>query len=281
MKKLACLIAFRAIVAGVSAQSGFDKKKLNCFTLHVYTTANPLGDMCYVIEGDKKLVILEPPAFKDNMADFGDYVSKLNKPVEKVITNYHAAGFSAYAPELFVMVEDMPEFVKGDVYSGMMANFAAGFGDAMDQSDFIPKEVVKKNTTQKWGDVAFKFVPGVASDFPAASILIGDQVYYMHFTPVTGQHISPLQISGRNALDALIAASEQALQTNARLFIGGHGITVADRNTLESQLAYLKDMKQVCEQTGTGDEFILTMQMNYPEYAETKNLTAVAGKLYQ
>ena len=79
----------------------------------------------------------------------------------------------------------------------------------------------------------------------------------------------------------MIAASEQALQTNARLFIGGHGITVADRNTLESQLAYLKDMKQVCEQTGTGDEFILTMQMNYPEYAETKNLTAVAAKLYQ
>ena len=107
MIKLACLIAFMAIVAGVSAQSGFDKKKLNGFTLHVYTTANPLGDMCSVISGDKILVILEPPAFKDNSESVGDYVSKLRKTVGNVLITYHAAGFSATVLYLIVMVYSM------------------------------------------------------------------------------------------------------------------------------------------------------------------------------
>lgn len=55
---------------------------------------------------------------KFEVKDFGAYLDKLNKPVEKVIANYHAAGFSAHAPSKFVMIEGMPQFVQGDIYKG-------------------------------------------------------------------------------------------------------------------------------------------------------------------
>ena len=60
------------------------------------------------------------------------HVAGLGKPVEKVIADYHAAGFSAYEPSQYVMVEGMPEFVKGEIYRGMVKGFAANFGDAID-----------------------------------------------------------------------------------------------------------------------------------------------------
>lgn len=52
----------------------------------------------------------------------------LNKPVQKIITNYHVGGTGNHD---VVMIEGMPDFVKGAVYGGMMQNFAKIFGDAI------------------------------------------------------------------------------------------------------------------------------------------------------
>lgn len=281
MKKIILILAIVGIITNIQAQNKFEVKDLAGFKLHAYATADPLGDMSYIIEGQTSLVILEPPLFKDNIKEFGEYTTKLTKPVEKVITNYHAAGFSAYDPALFVMVEGMPEFVNGDIYSGMMANFAAGFGDAIDQTSLTPKTTVGKNATENWAGVTFRFSPGATTDFPAASILIGGKAYYTHFTPVANMHMSPLQLPNREAIDATIAELENAKASGATVFIGGHGMATADINAVNFQIDYLKKVKETIELIKTGDEFILVMQMTYKDIAGTENLTPLATNLYK
>ena len=145
MKKLGSIALVLCATLTASAQGKFEVKEFGSFKLHSYITADPLGDMSYIIEGNKSVVVLEPAAFHDNIKELGEYLGKLNKPVEKVIANYHAAGFSAFDNSKFVMIEGMPQFVKGDVYSGMMANFATTFGNKMDISQFTPSVTVDKN----------------------------------------------------------------------------------------------------------------------------------------
>lgn len=281
MKKNNVLAAVILVVSTVNAQGKFEVKDFGSFKLHAYVTADPLGDMSYIVEGKKSLVVLEPAAFHDNIKEFGEYVQKLNKPVDKVIANYHAAGFSGFDHSKFVMVKGMPEFIKGEVYSGMMANFAASFGDKMDISEFVPTKTVPRNAVKKWAGVEFKFFPGVSTDFPAASVLIGNKVYYMHFTPGANVHMSAIQLSSRDAVDATLAELKRAKVSGATTFIGGHGVGIADMNAVDFQIAYLKKIKETISAIKTGDEFILVMQMTYKNIAGEDNLTALATNLYK
>lgn len=281
MRKIILSFAVILMVVSANAQSKFEVKDFGDFKLHSYVTADPLGDMSYIIEGQKGLVVVEPAVFIENIKEFGAYVATLNKPVEKVISNYHAAGFSGFDHSKFVMVEGMPEFIQGDVYKGMMQNFAAGFGKAIDVSDFVPTVTVGKNSGEVWAGIEFRFSPGISTDFPAASILIGGKVYYMHFTPVANMHMSAMQIPSREALDATLAELERAKASGATTYIGGHGVATASIDAINFQIDYLKKVKETISLIKTGDEFIMVMQMSYPKIAAEANLTALASNLYK
>lgn len=113
------LLTFVAMVAEAQTKGNFEVLDLGSFKLHVYNTNDALGDASYIIEGKTGLVTLEQPLFKDNVSEFDTYVVSLNKPVQKIITNYHVGGTGNHN---VVMIEGMPDFVKGAVYGGMMQN---------------------------------------------------------------------------------------------------------------------------------------------------------------
>ena len=134
MKTLVSAFALLFVAICAQAQGKFEVKDFGRFKLHSYVTADPLGDINCLIEGKKGVVVVEPPAFYDNIQEMNGYIAKLGKPVVKVISNYHVAGYSAFEASKFVMVEGMPEFSEGPVYGGMMAHFGNVFKDKMDVS---------------------------------------------------------------------------------------------------------------------------------------------------
>ena len=164
----------------------FEVHDLDNFKLHVYYTNDALGDASYIVEGKDALVTMEQPLFKDNVVEFDAYLSRLEKPVEKRITDYHVGGTGSHD---VVMAEGMPEFTKGEIYGGMMQGFAQAFGDALTDMPTGKTAEVAFGTTQTWAGVAFEFRRGATTDFPGASILIGGKVYYTHWTPVKA-HVS-------------------------------------------------------------------------------------------
>ncbi len=91
MKKTLSVIVLSLLALRASAQDKgrFEVYDLGDFKLHVYYTNDALGDASYLIEGGDALVTMEQPLFKDNVAEFDTYLSKLGKKVEKRITNYH------------------------------------------------------------------------------------------------------------------------------------------------------------------------------------------------
>lgn len=213
----------------------FEVHDLGNYKLHVYYTNDALGDASYIIEGKDALVTMEQPLFKDNVAEFDTNLSKLDKPVEKRITDYHVGGTGKHD---VVMAQGMPEFTKGEIYGGMMKGFAQAFGDAMTDMPTGNATEVAFDTTQTWAGVSFEFRHGATSDFPGASILIGGKAYYTHWTPAKA-HVSHLQISSPAAVNAEIVEAEKSLASGAELFIGGHG-GAAKRDAVEFKIAYLK-----------------------------------------
>ncbi len=254
----------------------FEVHDLGNYKLHVYYTNDALGDASYIIEGKDALVTMEQPLFKDNVAEFDSYLSKLKKPIEKRITDYHVGGTGNHD---VVMAQGMPEFAKGEIYGGMMEGFKQAFGDALTDLPTGKVTEVGFGTTQTWAGVPFEFHHGATTDFPGASILIGGKAYYTHWTPAKA-HVSHLQISSPAAIDAEIAEAEKSLASGAELFIGGHG-GAAKRDAVEFKIAYLKKMKEMIAVNNSAQAFADAMKKAYPGLPGEAGLEDLAKALYK
>lgn len=138
--------------------------------------------------------------------------------------------------------------------------------------------VVAFGSTQFYAGVPFEFRRGASSDFPAA-IIIGDKVYYTHWTPAKA-HMSHLQLTSRAAVDAEIAEAERELNSGAFLFIGGHG-RATQKESVEFKIAYLNTIKSLLEKATTADEFASALNKAYPNLPGADGITALANALYQ
>ena len=277
MKKVLFILLNLLTVAVMAQTKGrFEVHDLGNFKLHVYYTNDALGDASYIIEGKDALVTMEQPLFKDNVAEFDAYLSKLGKAVEKRITDYHVGGTGSHE---VVMAEGMPEFTKGEVYGGMMKRFAQAFGDALTDIPTGKASEVAFGTTQTWAGIPFEFRRGATSDFPGASILIGGKAYYTHWTPAKA-HVSHLQISSPAAIDAEIAEAERSLASGAELFIGGHG-GAAQRDAVQFKIAYLNMLKKLLAENSTPEAFVEAMKNAYPGLPGEANLADLGKALYK
>lgn len=277
MKKvLFILFNLLTVTAMAQTKGRFEVHDLGSFKLHVYYTNDALGDTSYIIEGKDALVTMEQPLFKDNVAEFDVYLSRLGKPVEKRVTDYHVGGTGSHD---VTMAEGMAEFAKGEVYGGMMKGFAQAFGDALTEMPTGKVSEVAFGTIQTWAGVTFEFRHGAASDFPGASILIGGKAYYTHWTPAKA-HVSHLQISSPAAVDAEIAEAESSLASGAELFVGGHG-GAARRDAVEFKIAYLKKVKELLAANRTAQDFVDAMKKVYPGLPGEAGLEDLGKALYK
>mgnify|MGYP004638360463 FL=1 len=270
-------IALAAISASAAAQQKGSVQTFDFenFRFHVYNTNDALGDASFIIEGADAMVTMEEPLFKDNVAEFDQLLKAIGKPVANVISDYHVGSQRAGV----VMPKGMHAFTKGPVYSGMMAGFAKSFGSAIvPLLDITPTEVAfdKEDTL---AGVSVLFRHGAASDFPAASIIIGGKVYYTHWAPAKA-HVSPLQIGSRAAVDAEIEETRRELESGAELFVGGHG-GVSSREAVEFKLTYLGTVKRLLDEQKTASGFASALKDAFPALAGEEGVGALAGALYK
>ncbi|MBR1557856.1 MAG: hypothetical protein IJ647_08880 [Prevotella sp.] len=252
----------------------FQTYDLDGFKLHVYNSNDVMGDASYIVEGDSGLVVMEYPLFKVNAKEFADYIAALDKPIVTDITDYHLGG-SDQLP--LTMPEGMPAFIEGPIYGGMMKGFAEQFGDTMVELPTQKAAEVTFGQVQNWAGVDFDFQHGAASDFPGASIIIGKQVYYTHWTPAEA-HISPLQVGNAAAVDAELAEAQKSLASGAKYFIGGHG-GLAEKAQVEFKIAYLQKVKELLAANKDAATFAEALKAAYPELPGDAD--ALAQALYK
>ena len=212
MKKLIVLAVLILSVVVVKAQINVTVHTFENFNLHIYTSSESMGDVSLLVEGKDKLVVFEPQSFYKSIADFNAYTKKLNKPIEKIVANYHAGGLAELDMRKVVMVEPMVEFMKSPKAQGMMKHFANVFKGAMDTRLVDVKHTIPQEGLQTWGGIKFNFLKGMSTDFPASSVNIGNKVYYTHFAP-NKMHPSPMQLKNREAVDAMLNELEQARES--------------------------------------------------------------------
>ncbi|MFI3259427.1 MAG: nuclear transport factor 2 family protein [Rikenellaceae bacterium] len=271
-----------ATVAALSAQSAVSDKmsvyELSNSRLHLYQTGDAMGDVSFIIEGDKKLVILEQPLFWENITEFNAYVESLDKPIERVVANYHSLGLADYKPSLVVMPEAMLEFNKSAAAHGMITKFKDLFGEAADFRPYTKAKGIALPSVQRWAGVEFQFTNGAKSDFPAANILIDGKAFYRHFAPSIS-HFSPMQIKSMESVEIILAELKAVAASGAEFIFGSHG-AAATQTEVAFQIEYLEKVKELRAKFNDPDSFGQQLIIAYPTIAGGENIKAVAKALY-
>lgn len=283
MKKFALTaVCSVAMVASLSAQSKVDERTtiydLEKSRLHVYQSGDAMGDVSFIIEGNKELVILEQPLFWDNINEFNSYVESLNKPISKVVANFHSLGLADYKPSVVVMPKAMIEFGQSAVAQGMVASFKDRYGESADLRPHKKAKPFSVPSLQQWAGVDMEFFAAPKCDFPAANILIDNKAYYMHFSP-TISHIAPMRVSSPESIDMILEELYEVAKSRAEYIFGSHG-PAATQKEVSFQIEYLEKIKSLLATTSSSDLLAQRLIVAYPTLPGIESVKAIAKSLY-
>ncbi len=285
MKKSSMLSFLLAITFSLhmSAQVALEPKievfDFNTFKAHVFTSPETMGDISLIVEGPSGITVIEPQAFVESIKLFKNYIASLNKPVVKIVANYHVGGLADCDPALVVMIEGMPEFEKSPQHVGMIKNFAERFGSAMDLRDHEPVATIPVNTIENWGGVRFNFSPGPATDFPAANIGVGGKVYYTHFAPSKG-HPRAGNFPDKESVIQEISRLKKLKNEGYELFVGSHGAPVKTE-VIDFQIDYYQTLLDALAKSSGKEAFIAEITKTYPDLGGKDNLPKLADNFYK
>ena len=283
MKKIFMTMALGVmLIPSLMAQTKINEKTtiydLPNSKLHVYQSGDAMGDVSFIIEGDKKIVLLEQPPFVENVKEFKAYAESLGKPIEKIIANYHSLGLADYKPSLVVMPEAMIEFKKSPMIAGIQKKFKGEFGDAIDMRPYTRAKGFKVPSTQDWAGVEMQFTQGAKGGFPAANILIDGKAFYRHFSP-TISHFNPMQIKSVESVDIILTELKAVEASGAEYVFGSHG-PAATQKEVVFQIEYLERVKELLTKCKDADSFGQQLILSYPSLAGAENVKAIAKALY-
>ena len=229
------------------------------------------------MESESALVLMELPLFKDNFEVFMAYAETLRKKIICVITDYH----EGYLPGVeSLMPKGVPAFLKGELYTGMMAHFKERFGEKIVELHPQQAREVSFGEAFELGQVRYIFRKGVDLDFPCASIIIGNrQVYYSHWA-FRKTHPSPFQINSLQALDAEIMATKAALASGCKVFVGGHG-GVSEEGDVAFRLEYLQTVKKLRAKCANAEELQKAIIEKYVDLSGAEGVGDIAKALYK
>ncbi|MCT4613773.1 MAG: hypothetical protein N4A49_02735 [Marinifilaceae bacterium] len=283
MKQIIIMIlaAFMSVASFAQPKSSFSTDKFDTFTLHTYASFDAMADVSFIVETKNSLVIIEPQAFKGKVEEFQNYTQKLNKPIKKVLVSFHAAGLKVYKSEHKVITKPMAEFMKTEAAKGMLAFFSQAFKGAMDTEVVEFDEEIEANSSFDVEEVEFRLEPTQVPGMPGVNIAIGNQVYYQHFAPAKGMHVSKNWIKSKAAIQGALADAQRAKKGNYKLFLGSHGFGKAGKQDLKFQINYLKTMKKLAKKATSAKQFVKLMNKKYPNCKGKKDLKAIAQNLYK
>lgn len=204
--------------------------------LHAYKTNDFMTDEVFIIEKNKKAVIIESPCFFDNNQELEEYLKDVE--VEGILIAYHGAGASFLPNVPKYATQNAKDYLENGGGKALIDNFTTVFGNAFDNSIHKITNIIEngKNTI---GGIDFIITPtSEAFDIEIPKI---NAVY----THMLGHDCHSI-VAGTTHADAIIKQLNGYIDNGYSLILTSH-YTPEDLKDAETKIAYLKDLKYIAE----------------------------------
>ena len=236
--------------------------------LHAYQTNDPIDDEVFVIEKNKRAVVIELPCFKNNIEELTKYIDSNGIRVEGKMIAYHAAG-SSFIPN----VKNYGTKTSIDYNSvgggkALIENFTGAFGDAFDCGIPSIDEIMTPGKVNIAG-----IEMNIVSTPDAYNIEIESiKSVYIHMMG----HDCHSIVAGTNHADAMINELQNYIDRDFSLILTSH-YTPENLKDAEEKIAYLKNIKGIASKCSSAEQFKEKIRETYPQYSGGNYLDMTAG----
>lgn len=247
---------------------------INGVKLHAYSTGDALADVCYALETADAVVLIESPAFKDNLAAWNEYLTNLGKPIAGALFSYHPNGADAYGEmDVYATQHATESWSEGGGIRALTDNFVGIFGDAFDNVMPDAAQIIRECENVNIGGLDFNIVAA------------GDDAYGIEIPKVNSVYRHMMGSNAHNILasighiDATIAELKGYQDKGYALVLTSHAAPEG-QDAIATKIAYLETEKKLAQSSDSAEAFIAAMNEAFPDYQGANYLEMTAGFLF-
>ena len=231
--------------------------------LHSYQTNDLMYDESYILENKYNLLLIEFPAFYDNLEEFKKYIKGLNKNVIGKVFSDHPNGGTCFKDvKGYASIGTLKSMKEGTI-KGLVTNFETAFGGTFAKEYHEITDILKDNQVNIGGfelNIIYHN-ENIEIEFPQIGCI---------YTHMLGHDCHSI-VAGENHANTII---EQLKGYN--LVLSSH-YTPETLKDVDTKIEYLEELKLLANNSSNIEDFKNKVKERYPKYSGLNYLDMTAS----
>lgn len=234
--------------------------------LHAYKTNDFMDDEVFIVEKNKKAVVIESPCFFDNNTELADYLKDIE--VEGVLVAYHGAG-ATFLPDVpKYATQNAADFSANGGGKALIDKFTDAFGEIFDNSVHKITNIIDE------GKITIGGIDFVIKQTAEAFDIEIPEINAI-YTHMLGHDCHSI-VTGADHADNIVAQLNEYITKGYDLILTSH-YTPEDLKDAQTKINYLENLKAISQKCANADAFKAEVQKQYPNYSGGNYLDMTAG----
>ena len=256
-------------ISKVNLGKGFvDVYNFGDIKLHCYQTNDLMNDESYILENEENLLLVEFPAFYDNLEEFEKYVKGLNKNIVGKVFSDHPNGGTILQDVKGYASEGTIKSMKEGTIHNLVTGFEKSFNGAFAKEYHKITDVLKDENINI-GGFELKIIyhdENIEIEFPQIGCV---------YTHMLGHDCHSI-VAGEGHADAIIKQLKRYKENGYNLVLSSH-YTPETLKDVDTKIEYLEELKKIAKDSVDVNDFESKVKTKYPEYSGLNYLDMTAG----
>ena len=256
-------------ISKVNLGKGFiDVYNFGDIKLHCYQTNDLMNDESYILENEENLLLVEFPAFYDNLEEFEKYVKGLNKNIVGKVFSDHPNGGTILQDIKGYASEGTIKSMKEGTINNLVTGFEKSFNGAFAKEYHKITDVLKEENINI-GGFELKIIyhdENIEIEFPQIGCV---------YTHMLGHDCHSI-VAGEGHVDSIIKQLKRYKENGYNLVLSSH-YTPETLKDVDTKIEYLEELKKIAKNSVDVNDFESKVKTKYPEYSGLNYLDMTAG----
>lgn len=256
----------------INLKKGFvDVYDFGDIKLHAYQTNDLMYDESYILENKDNVLLVEFPAFYDNLEEFEEYVKGLNKNIVGKVFSDHPNGGTIFKDVRGYASEGTIKSMKEGTINNLVTGFETSFGGAFAKEYHNITDILRDNKVNIGGfelNITYHD-ENIEIEFPQINCV---------YTHMLGHDCHSI-VAGENHANIIIEQLKGYKEKGYNLILSSH-YTPETLTDVDTKIAYLENIKKIARESKNINEFKEEVKREYPNYSGLNYLDMTAGYFF-
>lgn len=236
--------------------------------IHNYDSHDQMNDQVIMLEKNNQIIVIESPAFYDNITELESYLKTLNSKISGMLLSYHMSGATFLKDNKKYATHSADEYGHEGGGKTLIDNFTKAFGQSFDNNIHNVTDYINDGYLTI-ADMTLNIIPTSEAfdiEIPEINCL---------YTHMLGSDCHSI-IAGVNHANAMLETLDSYLKKDYNLILTSHYIPEAI-NAVNTKISYIKNLLNIVSACSTKDEMIEKVKKEYSNYSGINYLEMTAG----